>query len=208
MSDYCLLWANVIFKASFGANWPAKGCCFGVPMRTPAVCEPVESRRLMATQTLNFTSNSEVVVMWHDSAGYNRFGPSAGTTYYFDSTGSNPVTTPTSGTIYHFTSSYTAFTVYLNGGNDKFSVNSNVTAAIALTLDGGSGNDRMDGGNGSDTFYCGNDNKGSDTCLGGNGHDFFYFERQVPENSYIDSRIINDGATDGITDTIYTHDVV
>ena len=70
----------------------------------------------------------------------------------------------------------------MNGGDDFFSATGNLAALIALTIDGGLGNDTILGGNGVDTLIGGdgNDsidgNQGNDRALLGNGNDIFQWD--------------------------------
>lgn len=67
--------------------------------------------------------------------------------------------------------------VNMKGGNDSFSAIGNLAALIALTVDGGSGDDTLLGSNGADvlTGAGGNDildgNQGADSLVGGSGND-------------------------------------
>lgn len=69
-----------------------------------------------------------------------------------------------------------------NGGNDQISTAGNLAALIALTIDGGFGNDTILGGNGSDVLLggAGNDfidgNQGNDFALLGAGNDRFQWD--------------------------------
>jgi Ca2+-binding RTX toxin-like protein len=56
-----------------------------------------------------------------------------------------------------------------NGGNDSFSATGNLAALIALTVDGGAGNDTLLGGNGIDVLLGGD---GNDAVDGNQGNDF------------------------------------
>ena len=69
-----------------------------------------------------------------------------------------------------------------NGGDDRFSATGNLAALIAITVDGGAGNDTLLGGNGVD-FLLGGDgndfvdgNQGNDTALLGAGDDTFQWD--------------------------------
>jgi Ca2+-binding RTX toxin-like protein len=69
-----------------------------------------------------------------------------------------------------------------NGGDDSFSGGGNLAALIALTVDGGAGNDTLNGGNGAD-FLLGGDgndlvdgNQGNDVALLGAGGDTFRWD--------------------------------
>ena len=69
-----------------------------------------------------------------------------------------------------------------NGGDDRFSATGNLAALIAITVDGGTGNDTLLGGNGAD-FLLGGDgndfvdgNQGNDTALLGAGDDTFQWD--------------------------------
>jgi Ca2+-binding RTX toxin-like protein len=72
--------------------------------------------------------------------------------------------------------------VNANGGNDTISAVGNLAALIALTLDGGDGNDTVLGGNGNDLLFGGdgNDfidgNQGADTAFLGAGNDTFQWD--------------------------------
>ena len=69
-----------------------------------------------------------------------------------------------------------------NGGNDSFSATGNLAALIAITADGGTGNDTLLGSNGADTLLGGdgNDladgNQGNDVALLGAGDDTFQWD--------------------------------
>jgi Ca2+-binding RTX toxin-like protein len=69
-----------------------------------------------------------------------------------------------------------------NGGDDTFSATGNLAALIALTVDGGAGNDRLLGGNGVDRLSGGdgNDfvdgNQGNDIVFLGAGDDTFQWD--------------------------------
>jgi Ca2+-binding RTX toxin-like protein len=69
-----------------------------------------------------------------------------------------------------------------NGGDDSFSASGNLAALIALTVDGGPGNDTLLGGNGNDRLLGGdgNDfidgNQGADVVLLGAGDDTFQWD--------------------------------
>ena len=69
-----------------------------------------------------------------------------------------------------------------NGGDDGFSATGNLAALIAITVDGGAGNDTLLGGNGADILLGGdgNDfvdgNQGNDVALLGAGDDTFQWD--------------------------------
>jgi Ca2+-binding RTX toxin-like protein len=69
-----------------------------------------------------------------------------------------------------------------NGGDDSFSATGNLAALIAITVDGGAGNDTLLGGNGADVLLGGdgNDlvdgNQGNDVALMGAGNDTFQWD--------------------------------
>src|SRR5205807_2535044 len=69
-----------------------------------------------------------------------------------------------------------------NGGDDAFSASGNLAPLIAITVDGGAGNDTLNGGNGADTLLGGdgNDvvdgNQGNDLALLGSGDDTFRWD--------------------------------
>jgi Ca2+-binding RTX toxin-like protein len=73
-------------------------------------------------------------------------------------------------------------TVNMNGGNDSFSATGNLAALIAITVDGGTGNDTILGSNGNDTLRGGDGddfidgNQGNDTVLMGAGNDVFQWD--------------------------------
>jgi len=115
------------------------------------------------------TSGADTVVMWKDSSGFYRFGPSVGVTYYWDANGQNPTTTP-SGSIYKFSSAYTGFTFNMGSGNDKFTIDSSVgvTTGLTFSLYGYGGNDTLWGGDGADYIDGG---VGSDSLVGASGND-------------------------------------
>src|SRR5207248_4463971 len=69
--------------------------------------------------------------------------------------------------------------VNANGGDDIFTAANGLAPLIALTVDGGAGNDRITGGDGNDVLLGGDGNdtllggRGNDTMLGGAGNDTF-----------------------------------
>jgi Ca2+-binding RTX toxin-like protein len=69
-----------------------------------------------------------------------------------------------------------------NGGDDSFAATGNLAALIAITVDGGAGNDTLFGSNGADTLLGGdgNDfadgNQGNDVALLGAGDDSFQWD--------------------------------
>jgi Ca2+-binding RTX toxin-like protein len=73
-------------------------------------------------------------------------------------------------------------TVNANGGDDSFSATGNLAALIAITVDGGAGNDTLLGSNGVDLLLGGdgNDfadgNQGDDTAVLGAGDDTFQWD--------------------------------
>ena len=75
-----------------------------------------------------------------------------------------------------------ALTLNANGGDDSFSAGGNLAPLIAITVDGGTGNDTLNGSNGNDVLLGGdgNDtidgNQGSDTALMGAGDDTFVWD--------------------------------
>jgi Ca2+-binding RTX toxin-like protein len=72
--------------------------------------------------------------------------------------------------------------VNANGGDDRFAATGNLAALIAITVDGGAGNDTLLGGNGADLLLGGdgNDfadgNQGNDVALLGAGDDSFQWD--------------------------------
>jgi Ca2+-binding RTX toxin-like protein len=70
----------------------------------------------------------------------------------------------------------------MNGGDDSFSATGNIAALIAVTVDGGAGNDRILGSNGADTLLGGDGNdfidgqQGNDVALLGAGDDVFQWD--------------------------------
>ncbi|WP_390637545.1 beta strand repeat-containing protein [Limnoglobus roseus] len=70
-------------------------------------------------------------------------------------------------------------TVKMNGGDDTFTGSNGLAALVALTVDGGAGNDTIIGGDGSDVLRGGDGNdtivggRGTDVLLGGAGDDTF-----------------------------------
>jgi Ca2+-binding RTX toxin-like protein len=60
-----------------------------------------------------------------------------------------------------------------NGGDDSFSATGNLAALIAITVDGGTGNDTLSGSNGADTLRGGD---GNDTVDGQQGNDVAFLE--------------------------------
>jgi Ca2+-binding RTX toxin-like protein len=73
-------------------------------------------------------------------------------------------------------------TVNANGGDDSFSATGNLAALIAITVDGGAGNDTLSGSNGNDLILGGDGNdfadgqQGNDTALMGAGDDTFQWD--------------------------------
>jgi Ca2+-binding RTX toxin-like protein len=73
-------------------------------------------------------------------------------------------------------------TVNANGGDDGFAATGNLSALIAITVDGGANNDTLRGSNGADTLLGGdgNDfadgNQGNDVALLGAGEDTFQWD--------------------------------
>jgi Ca2+-binding RTX toxin-like protein len=69
--------------------------------------------------------------------------------------------------------------VNMNGGDDTFTAGNGLAGLIALTVDGGAGNDVITGGDGNDTLIGGDGNdtliggRGNDTLIGGAGDDTF-----------------------------------
>jgi Ca2+-binding RTX toxin-like protein len=72
--------------------------------------------------------------------------------------------------------------VNANGGNDSFAASGDLASLIALTVDGGAGNDRISGGNGNDTLNGGvgddevDGNQGNDSASLGDGTDTFVWD--------------------------------
>jgi Ca2+-binding RTX toxin-like protein len=72
--------------------------------------------------------------------------------------------------------------VNMNGGDDSFSATGNLAALIALTVDGGTGNDTILGSNGNDLLLGGDGNdfidgqQGNDVALMGAGDDVFQWD--------------------------------
>jgi len=72
--------------------------------------------------------------------------------------------------------------VAANGGDDTATATGNLASLIALTVDGGAGDDRLAGGNGNDVLLGGDGddlvdgNQGSDTALLGAGDDTFRWD--------------------------------
>jgi Ca2+-binding RTX toxin-like protein len=58
--------------------------------------------------------------------------------------------------------------VNMNGGDDTFTASNGLAPLIALTVDGGAGNDNITGGDGNDVLIGGD---GNDTIIGGRGND-------------------------------------
>jgi Ca2+-binding RTX toxin-like protein len=69
--------------------------------------------------------------------------------------------------------------VNMNGGDDTFTASNGLAPLIALTVDGGAGNDTITGGDGNDVLMGGDGNdiiiggRGSDRMIGGAGDDVF-----------------------------------
>ena len=69
-----------------------------------------------------------------------------------------------------------------NGGDDSFTASGDLASLIALTVDGGTGNDRINGGNGNETLIGGDGNDfvdgngGSDTAFLGSDNDTFQWD--------------------------------
>ncbi len=67
----------------------------------------------------------------------------------------------------------------MNGGDDTFSAGNGLAPLIALTVDGGAGNDTITGGDGNDSLLGGDGNdiitggRGNDVMFGGAGNDTF-----------------------------------
>jgi Ca2+-binding RTX toxin-like protein len=61
--------------------------------------------------------------------------------------------------------------VNMNGGDDTFTAGNGLAGLIALTVDGGAGNDSITGGDGNDTLLGGD---GNDTIIGGRGADAMF----------------------------------
>ncbi len=72
--------------------------------------------------------------------------------------------------------------VNANGGDDSFAASGDLASLIALTVNGGFGNDQISGGNGNDTLIGGpgddevDGNQGSDSALLGDGSDTFVWD--------------------------------
>jgi Ca2+-binding RTX toxin-like protein len=72
--------------------------------------------------------------------------------------------------------------VNMGGGNDTFTGSNNLGNLIAVTVDGGAGNDTINGGNGNDTLFGGDGNDfidgngGADTAFLGAGDDVFKWD--------------------------------
>jgi Ca2+-binding RTX toxin-like protein len=73
-------------------------------------------------------------------------------------------------------------TVNANGGDDSYSATGNLAALIAITVDGGTGNDNLSGSNGNDILLGGDGNdfadgqQGNDTAFLGAGNDTFQWD--------------------------------
>src|SRR4051812_9819946 len=73
-------------------------------------------------------------------------------------------------------------TVNMNGGDDSYSATGNLAALIAITVDGGTGNDNLSGSNGNDILLGGDGNdfadgqQGNDTAFLGAGNDTFQWD--------------------------------
>jgi Ca2+-binding RTX toxin-like protein len=73
-------------------------------------------------------------------------------------------------------------TVNANGGDDSYSATGNLAALIAITVDGGTGNDNLLGSNGNDILLGGDGNdfvdgqQGNDTAFLGAGNDTFQWD--------------------------------
>src|SRR5215213_2243877 len=69
--------------------------------------------------------------------------------------------------------------VNMNGGDDTFTAGNGLSSLIALTVDGGAGNDTITGGDGADVLFGGDGDdlvtggRGNDTALLGTGDDTF-----------------------------------
>jgi Ca2+-binding RTX toxin-like protein len=72
--------------------------------------------------------------------------------------------------------------VNMNGGDDVFTASNGLAPLIALTVDGGAGNDTITGGDGNDVLFGGDGNdvieggRGNDTMFGGAGDDVFTWD--------------------------------
>jgi Ca2+-binding RTX toxin-like protein len=73
-------------------------------------------------------------------------------------------------------------TLNAGGGNDSFSATGNLAALIAITVDGGTGDDTLNGSNGIDQFIAGEGNdfvdgqQGNDVAFLGSGDDSFQWD--------------------------------
>src|SRR2546423_6866002 len=129
-----------------------------------ARCEPLESRRLLASvaiQSSVLTVNADGT---NDTISVN---PGAA--------GKTVVTLNGSNSTFN-NSAFTAIKVSGNGGNDKITISSTITRPA--TLLGGAGNDSLTGGGGNDVLDGGS---GADTMKGGGGNDTAdYTSRSAP----------------------------
>jgi Ca2+-binding RTX toxin-like protein len=70
----------------------------------------------------------------------------------------------------------------MNGGDDVFTASNGLAPLIALTVDGGAGNDQITGGDGNDVLMGGDGNdvieggRGNDSLFGGAGDDVFTWD--------------------------------
>jgi Ca2+-binding RTX toxin-like protein len=85
-----------------------------------------------------------------------------------------------------------------NGGNDSFSATGNLAVLIAITVDGGTGDDTLLGSNGADVLLGGDNNdfidgqQGNDTILMGAGDDVFQWD-PGDGNDVVEGQSGNDG---------------
>ena len=135
------------------------------------------------------------LMIWNpgDDTDLNEGGEGTDTAQVNGANGSESFTTTANGTRVRFDRTSPApfsidigttekLAVDTNGGDDSFSATGNLAALIAITVDGGEGNDTLLGSNGADTLLggAGNDfvdgNQGADTGVLGAGDDVFQWD--------------------------------
>lgn len=135
--------------------------------------EQLEQRALLTTYTVNFTSSAETVIMGYNSSiNAVAFFNASGLSYDLSQSGNTftVVGTHPAGTVEGITpATGNVFDIYLNAGNDNFSVDPIVVTSIGVRVSGDGGDDTVTGGAGNDTIF---GNANADTLDGGGGDDF------------------------------------
>jgi len=114
---------------------------------------------------------TDAVVVNGGGAGETFMATASGTRVRFDRVSPGPFSLDI-GTSEHLV-------VNANGGDDSFAASGDLASIIALTVDGGPGNDRISGGNGDDALSGGpgddiiDGNAGADSAVLGDGNDTF-----------------------------------